>query len=164
MRIDKAVSRAIDGSSGLDVAACIYDTWSTDPGPIVINNHAMGGDPKTNVKKQLVIDYTIDGRFVHTTLNENDSLDLPTSPGTSPHIVELRERGNGELTAIPWFAGKVKINFALDKTWQHTVTAAAPVKTVEDAWDVFFPPNRGAPEKATFDPQMVFRGRGEFVA
>ncbi|MFT3786625.1 MAG: glycosyl hydrolase [Tepidisphaeraceae bacterium] len=151
VQIVKAVYQPVDGSAGKDVTDRINQAWTSDPGPMQVTNGVLGGDPKFGVEKELVVDYVVDGKPVHVAVGEGEELTLPGMPGAPSPVVELRRDADGKLKLRAWTAGDVGLTFASGKTWQHTVASAAPTTTVEGAWDVRFPPGRGAPESAKFD-------------
>jgi hypothetical protein len=150
VKIIKAVYQPVDGSSGKDVTERINNAWITNPAPLQVNNDNMGGDPKHGTVKELVVDYVVDGKPVHIVVPESDLLSLPT-PSYAPPTVELRRDEAGQLKVRAWAAGDIDLTFASGKTWHHSVASAAPVKTIDGAWEVHFPAGRGAPEKTTLD-------------
>ena len=147
LRIVKAIYQPIGGSGGKDVTDRVRRAWDSDA-ELRASNTEMGGDPKPDVVKELVIDYLIDGKPARLTLAENERFALPTVPWTTPSV-ELRRDDTGQLKARVWSAGEVDLTFSSGKTWHHTAPAAAPVKAIDGAWDIYFPKGRGAPAKTT---------------
>jgi hypothetical protein len=150
VKILKAVYQPVDGSPGEDVTERVNSAWLTNPAPMKINNDAMGGDPKFGTVKELVVDYVVDGKPVHVVVPESEPLTLPTANYLMPSV-ELRRDETGPLKVRAWSAGDIDLTFASGRTWHHSVKAAAPVKTIEGAWDLHFPAGRGAPEKTKLD-------------
>lgn len=150
VKIVKAIYQPVGESGGNDVTERINAAWIGSPAPLPINNDAMGGDPKHGTVKELIVDYLVDGKPVHVVVLENEFLTLPAAASTPPGV-ELRRDEAGQLKLLAWAAGDVDVTFASGKTWHHAVATAAPIKTIEGAWELRFPKGRGAPEKATLD-------------
>ena len=151
LQMVKAIYQGVDGSNGRDVTNRVRRSLANDAEPLHVTNGAMGGDPKPGTVKQLVVDYLSDGKPVHDVVVEDQEFALPAAPAAPEPGVVLRRDEAGALKVRAWSAGDIDLTFATGKTWHRTVASAAPVTTIEGAWEVRFPPHRGAPDKTTLD-------------
>jgi hypothetical protein len=116
----------------------------------------LAGDPTPLVVKELRVDYTLDGRPYSRTVGENDTLILPDGNEAGlaaaegpPSELEIAKPGHPVL--IAWEPGAYRATTASGKHLQAEVTALPPAVEIAGPWELRFPPNLGAPERATFD-------------
>lgn len=148
IKIVKARYEAADGR-GVDVTAKVAQMVNDGATEIEATNGNFG-DPIYNVVKQLVIEYTVDGKPFKKTVGENDVLVLVLSPAVATGIdYTLAAKGSGvELTA--WKSGAYRWH-RTDGTRGETAVNQAPKPLDLSAnWKVTFPPNWGAPASAQF--------------
>ena len=151
--IRKAIYRANDGFASKDVTAHVQGLVSKD-GILntVASNDALGGDPAVLHLKHLVVEYTLNGKDATETFPENAPVVIPANALTKPDYDVTAIDGGIVLTA--WEDGILAITDARGKF--HCLTASNVPKpiAVNGPWEVSFPPNLGAPEKATF-PELI---------
>ena len=160
VEIVKAVYQPVGKAGGKDVTERVRQAWKDDAEPLRVDNGTMGGDPLFRTVKELVVDYRLDGKPVHTVVSEGEVFALPIASWATPGV-ELRRDDAGRLKVRPWAAGEIDLTFASGKTWHHAVAMAAPVHAIDGAWDVYFPAGRGAPEKTTLDSLVSWTTQAE---
>jgi hypothetical protein len=122
----------------------------------VIAGNNIAGDPAPMVVKQLHVEYLLDGRLYAKTYAENQSIDLPdgTEAGfdtTLQAMADLSLSADGTPTLTAWQPGTYEAFTAGGKVLRAQVAQVQPPIEIAGPWEVRFPPNWGAPEKATFD-------------
>jgi hypothetical protein len=79
LEIRHAVYTATDGAGEMDVTAKISELLH-DGQPVIASNDLLGRDPAVNHKKELRVDFMLDGKPRHATVHENETLALqPTT-------------------------------------------------------------------------------------
>jgi len=126
---------------------------------LVRADNALAGDPAQYVVKQLRVQYTLDGQAYEKTVGENSFLSLPDyteatakAHETSPAEVAIAPTGKPVLTA--WAPGSYEATTASGARLEAQVGALPKPVSIDGPWDVSFPPNLGAPEKAVF-PKLI---------
>jgi hypothetical protein len=158
LEIQHAVYTAIDGAGEMDVTAKLSELWR-DGQPIVANNDVLGRDPAANHKKELRVDYMLDGKPVHVAVHEGETLTLPATMtiGQSPQW-EVGIAADGSPVAKAWGNGQVELRTADGKVL-HADAADLPASLeVSGAWTVSFPPDWGAPPSVTLDELISWTG------
>ena len=120
---------------------------------VLADNILAGGDPAYNVVKELRVDYSYKGQPKQARASENQLLILPQE---SERMVpmpayELSAKPDGGLEILAWKPGAFEIATASGKTMKAEVASVPPAFEIAGAWDLTFPPKRGAPEKVTLD-------------
>ena len=113
----------------------------------------MGGDPTPMRYKQLVIDYTFDGKPFHAVYAENSEVSIPASVTATP-TYELHPV-DGKLALIAWANGMLAVKTLNGEQKIAIENLPAPI-AIDGPWDVTFPPNLGAPASAVFPKLMSY--------
>ena len=150
LKIQHAVYTATDGAGEMDVTAKISELVREGQS-VAASNDLLGRDPAANHKKQLRVDYTLDGKPGHTTVPENETLTLPGMTGFGPAPQwEINAAGPSPTVKV-WGNGQVTLQMAGGKVL-HAEAAALPVpQEISGDWNLKFPPNWGAPPSVTLD-------------
>ena len=151
--IKKATYAANDGFASKDVTARVKSLIS-EGGTLnfTASNTELGGDPAFNHLKHLDIEYTLNGKDVKTTFPENGLVQIPAGIIGKPDYDVIGHDGTVTLTA--WEDGVLAVTDAKGKMSFITAIGVPKPIAIDGAWEVSFPPNLGAPEKATF-PELI---------
>lgn len=150
IEIRKAMYEAIDGAGGADVTAKVADLVAMGETSIPATN-ANFGDPTYQHRKRLRVEYTLDGKPLTRTADENDTLELgtPGGPDLPPTYTLATLAGKLELHAFR--TGAYKFDRSEGKsTNKEVMSIPAPVE-ITGPWTLRFPPKLGAPPTAKFD-------------
>lgn len=141
--------------SAVDVTAKLAGLVQDNELSVVAGNE-LAGDPAPFVVKQMRVDYTLGGKDYSTTVGENATLVLPQ--GTEdvlgaqiPPPPGLSAAADGTVTVVAWEPGVYEGTTAGGKKVRAEVPAVRPPMLVTGPWNVTFPPNWGAPDRATFE-------------
>lgn len=120
------------------------------------------GDPAPMEKKQLRLDYTLNGAPAHAAFKEGEEIQIPATvtraePGNSKLV--HTDAGKTELQA--WTGGNYQMQTSSGKTFPAHIDDLPPVLKLDGPWQVNFPPDRGAPPQATFDHLVSWSERPE---
>ena len=155
LEIQKASYEAIDGTGSLDVTPLLSKLAEKGSINLVINNDNMGKDPTKDHKKQLKVNYTVNGKPASVTLAENQTLILPgeNNIGMMP-IWQVSTCPKGQ----PIVKTSENAGFLLTTADGRTLTASAwdipaPLDISKD-WTLKFPANWGAPESIAW-PNLI---------
>lgn len=123
-------------------------------GRLVIRvGNEIAGDPAPNIRKQLCVEYTVDGMPGELTLGENALLELPLSQAPAWQPGELA-MADGQLRLVAWDKGDFQVRFA-DGTSRQLTAAAPPAEVaLPGPWTLRFPPELGAPAEASL-PKLI---------
>src|SRR5262249_38653399 len=137
----------VDGAGGADVTAKVQEMVSGGQTDIPATN-ALFGDPTPQHYKRLRVVYTLGGKRIERTVDENETLFLGGAINdTVPPEYEVIGRGDGAALRA-WTAGTYEAKTTEGKTMR--ITAEAPKSfTLSNAWTLRFPPNLGAPPQVT---------------
>jgi len=118
----------------------------------VTASNELGGDPANLIRKQMRVDYTLDGQSRSRTIQENAMLELPegiASQGFPAADVECSD--DGALSLVAWLPGTYEL--ATSSGRKRAVEVADVPEPAEAAgpWDLAFPPGRGAPASVALD-------------
>jgi hypothetical protein len=149
IEIRKATYEATDGTGGADVtekvAAMVHAGETTIPA-----NNALFGDPTYLHVKRLRVEYTLDGKPVSRTAEENGALELVAPGPDAPAAANLAWGAKGpELLAFQ--EGVYEFHTARNKTSSVTVKQLPAPLDIRGPWKLRFPPGRGAPPSVTLD-------------
>ena len=135
----------------MDVTAKIAEL-ARDGQPIVASNDLLGRDPAVNHRKELRVDYLLDGKPGHATAHENETLTLPlpATAGQAPQW-EIRIAADGTPVVTAWGDGQVELRTADGKSVARGCGGLARPQEISGAWQLNFPPNWGAPPSVTLD-------------
>ena len=145
LEIQHAVYTASDGGGEMDVTGKLSELASEGQLIIVASNDALGRDPSYNHEKELRVDYTLDGKPGHATVQENETLTLPATAAVGQAPQWEPSATGGSPTAKVWGNGRIEWRTAGGKTF-HADMADLPVpQEIAGEWNLSFPPNWGAP-------------------
>jgi hypothetical protein len=150
VEIQHAVYAAADGAGETDVTEKVSALVQAGQ-PVVAGNGLTGSDPAMFHKKELRVDYTLDGQPGHATAHENETLMLSDFlTALSPHW-EAITAADGSPAIKTWDNGRFELRMS-DGKMLHATVADLPVpQAVTGTWNLSFPPNWGAPPSVTLD-------------
>jgi hypothetical protein len=102
--------------------------------------------PNNSEGKELRLEYTVEGEMYNIKIPAGDEVNLQQYVPGSRLAVEA-----GKLIWITPYTGKITATSISGKTKTAQVKAIPKPVEISGAWEVTFPPDRGAPAKATFD-------------
>lgn len=151
--IRKATYGALDSTQVMDVtdklAALVQDGMLR----AIIKNHFFGSDPASGKVKQLIVSYTLDGIDGEITVREGETLSLHSRQAAAPSGAQLVYGKQGTLELISAREGNYLVQTARGNARVKVEGTLAPI-TLDDAWEVSFPPGRGAPAQITL-PKLI---------
>lgn len=151
IEIQKAVYEAVDGAGSVDVTAKVAALVAAGETSIPANN-ANFGDPTYMHVKRLRVDYSVDGKQLTGSANENETLDLVEAAGPPPppaYLLAAAESGKSELIAFR--PDRYTLVGADGGRTVAEVSSVAPPIELNDPWALRFPPNWGAPPSVKLD-------------
>ncbi len=119
---------------------------------VVTAGNELGGDPANLVRKQMRVDYTLDGKRHSRTIQEGATLQLPegtASPGFPAAELECADDGSALLVA--WLPGTYELTSSSGRKRSVEVTHVPDPAEVAGPWDLSFPPGLGAPARVALD-------------
>ena len=155
LRIRRAVYAATDGAGEMDVTVKLSELAQQGQLTVDASNGSLGSDPAVNHKKELRVDYMLDGKPGHAVVPENDTLTLPadTPLGAAP-TWSVSLAADGSPMVKVWENGGVRLRTAKGRVLGVDVTDVPAPQTITGSWTLSFPPNWGAPGSITLD-QLV---------
>ena len=156
LEIKHAVYASIDSTNEMDVTAKLSELAKEGQVVIAASNDAMGRDPSYNHAKELRVDYSLDGKLGHATVQENDLLTLPATAaiGQAPQW-ETGMASDGLTIVKVWCNGQVEWRIAGGKNLHGGVdmgglivldfTNVPAPQEISGGWNLSFPPHWGAP-------------------
>jgi len=110
-------------------------------------SNAIAGDPANLIRKQMRVDYTLDGHPGNVTVDENSVVRLPPSDEMSepPPTHNLAVGADGKPVLTVWNQGEYTLTGADGKATKVAVDQVPPAIPLSGPWDVTFPPHLGAP-------------------
>jgi hypothetical protein len=152
LEIQHATYAAIDGAGAADVTAKLSRMAQDGQLVVVANNDLPGRDPAENHKKELRVDYTLDGKSVHATAPEGETLTLPGTASIGQASQWDMSATNGALPVIKlWSDGQVELHTASGSVLRAAANDLSAPQEVAGAWELKFPPNWGAPASVTLE-------------
>ncbi len=119
---------------------------------IVQASNAIAGDPAPFVVKQLRVDYIIDGEERTEIVREGEMLEIPKSAGLLAKFpADLRVNEKGQFELVAWQSGVYELRTRSGKRRSVTVKSVPEPLSLDENWEVRFPPNWGAPEVVKFE-------------
>jgi hypothetical protein len=151
LRVQHAVYAGVDGGAEMDVTKKVLTLVNVDR-PVVANNDLTGRDPAPNHKKELRVDYTLDGRPGQASVHEGETLMLPgeSTIGLAPQW-QVITASDGSLGMKVWDNGRFELRMAGGKILHATARDIPDPQPVTGPWNLSFPPNWGAPPSVTLD-------------
>jgi len=151
IEISKAVYEAVDGAGGADVTAKVAALVKAGETSIPADN-ATFGDPAYLHVKRLRVEYTVDGRPLTRSVEENGTLELLDSgdPSAMPQYRLVRSvRGKLELHAFQ--PGVYEFRTAAGRQKRAEVASVPNPVEIGGGWTLRFPPGWGAPASVQLD-------------
>jgi hypothetical protein len=142
---------ATDGAGGVDVTDKVRAAVDGGSLNIAATNDNFG-DPTLDHVKRLRVQYRLDGKAMEASVGENGTLEIGAQGATvafPPY--EWLPDGNGGAQIVAWQPGIFTLQSAKGRRVESSVLQTSAPQDVSGAWNLTFPPNWGAPEKATFD-------------
>jgi hypothetical protein len=150
LEIQHAVYTASDGGGGMDVTAKLSELARDGQIAVVANNDVLGRDPAVNHKKELRVDYAFDGKPIHATVQENETLTLSATAAVNQAPQwQTSVAADGSPTAKVWRNGQIEWRTASGKTSHAGTTDLPAPQEMPGEWNLSFPPNWGAPPSVT---------------
>jgi hypothetical protein len=152
LTIQRATYGAVDGAAAMDVTAKISELARGGQLIVIANNDAFGRDPANQHRKELRVDYTLDGKPGHATVPENETLTLPAiadigqAPSWEPGVTPA-----GATFVRMWNIGQVELRTAAGTILRASALGLPAPREISGAWKLSFPPNWGAPPSLTLD-------------
>jgi hypothetical protein len=151
LQIKKATYETTDDAGAKDVTELVKQLEVNGTLSIEATNDVLGGDPFSMHPKQLVVDYSLDGKDATATVSENGHLELPDGgPSQSPEPFDLR-RTSAQTELFAHYPGTFDTVSASGKTAKITATDVPAPTIITTPWTLKFPPNWGAPAQITLD-------------
>jgi hypothetical protein len=150
IEITQATYEAEDGGGSMDVTGQMVELIGQGETEITASNARFGHDPAPNHAKRLRVNYTLDGKPQTQTVGENALLRLPEMPGgPGPAWSISSEAGRTWLTTST--NGSFEFRTAEGKLLRIAVSPVPAPISLNDSWDLTFPPNWGAPPEVKLD-------------
>lgn len=152
LEIQRALYIATDGAGVMDVTGKIFELARAGESSIAVNNDTFGREPAQNRKKELRVDYRLDGRLGHATVPEGETFSLPVTVGSGPAPQwETRQDAHGSPVVKVWSNGRVELRMA-GGTVLHAAASKLPEpQEISGAWKINFPPGWGAPPSVALE-------------
>ncbi len=161
LEIKRAVYEAVDGAGGADVTEILRSYIKEGRIFINVNNTTMGGDPTPLHYKRLVVEYTLDGKSYTIVVPENEDLQIPSlEVGGFPTWEAARKDGKVEL--IAFVPGTYEYTKADGKKGKVQVSSLPGPVEIGGPWEVYFPPNWGAPERIVLERLISWTEHEDF--
>jgi hypothetical protein len=143
--IQKAVYEAVDGAGGADVTAKVAALVAAGELSIPANN-ATFGDPTFLHVKRLRVEFTLDGKPMTASAEENEVLELvreKAAEARPAYTIMAGADGSRELRAFT--PGAYQLRSASGATRTVDVPAVPPPVVLDGPWSLRFPAGQGAP-------------------
>jgi hypothetical protein len=118
---------------------------------IVRATNEIAGDPAPLVVKKMRIDYKWNNEPQTIIVNENDLVEIPKGIVGKAPDVKLSTTPQGKLELLAFASGNYEIETTTKKKVKVEIASVPKPIEVEGSWEVHFPPNWGAPERAVFE-------------
>ena len=154
LEIKHAVYEATDGTGSADVTEKLRALVNAGETSIAATN-ANFGDPTYMHVKRLRVEYSIGGKPVSATVEENGTLELaeaaaPPQP-VGPPTVRLRQSQPDKFELLTLLPGAYEFQSAAGKTSKLTVKPGPAPLEIAGPWTLRFPPNWNAPAELTLE-------------
>lgn len=151
IEVQKAIYEAIDGAGGVDVTEKVAALAKSGETSIPATN-GLFGDPTYNHRKRLRVEYTVAGRPLAQSVEENGLLELVAVSGMTglpPYRFERDDDGRLQLTAFE--AGAFVVRKSAGSTARVNVESPAAPVEVSGPWKVRMPRTGDADVLAVFE-------------
>jgi hypothetical protein len=141
------------GDETVDVAAKLNSLVKDGALTVTVNKVLAGQAPVPAKPKELRVEYLYNGRWNIAFMPEGQLLELPGAyeAGTAAAAYELGWSAAGEVELRASVPGHYEFTWSDGRVVHTRVDRVAPPCEVTGAWQLAFPPNLGAPARATFD-------------
>jgi hypothetical protein len=161
LEVRKAMYEAVDGAGGADVTKMVAAMVKSGQFVISANNTSFG-DPAFNHVKRLRVEFSVDGKALTSTVEENGTLELlefPSGGAPAPYTVAASAAGGMELRAFR--AGTYEFQTAKGRTVKAEIKQGPKPIEIGGPWTVTFPPQWGAPASITLDKLISWTEHAE---
>jgi hypothetical protein len=152
LEIEHAIYTATDGAGEMDVTAKLSGMVRDGQLAVRVGHDAFGGDPAIMHAKELRVDYLLDDKPGHTTVNESEMLTLPADTTVdSASQWEASMTADGSPVVKAWGNCHVELKTADGGILQVYATNLPAPRELTGAWQLNFPANWGAPPSVTLE-------------
>jgi hypothetical protein len=151
IEVRKATYAAVDGAGGADVTAKVAALVAAGELAIPASNGTFG-DPATMHVKRLTVEFTLDGKPMTASADENEVLELAheSAVETRPACV-LAADPSGAVELRAFEPGLYQLRSASKVEHNVSVSALPPPVTLDGPWSLRFPPGWGAPPEVALE-------------
>jgi hypothetical protein len=121
---------------------------------------AQGDDPAFGIVKTLVVEYGVGGKSFKISGEDPEDITLAASAG-SERVAEVHRGGTGRLWVEAWEPGRYEVKTASGRTLRCETLALPQMQEITGPWELRFPPNCGAPERATLEKLISWSEHSE---
>lgn len=152
LEIQRAVYAATDGAGQMDVTAKLSELARGGELTIQAGNDTLGNDPTPEHRKELRVDYTLDGKPGHAKVDEDETLTLGTSGASRPAPSwELNVGADGSPVVKAWNNGAIELHTAQGRVLHIDAANVPASQEITGDWNLSFPPDWGAPASVVLD-------------
>ncbi len=112
---------------------------------------AAGDDPAFGIVKTLNVEYTLNGKRLHLTGTDPETVDFVTGPMPPTAIVQILCDNKGRASLEAREPGEYELLTASSQSRRIKVEAIPPPLELSGPWEVRFDPHWGGAEHVTFD-------------
>ncbi|MFA7370250.1 MAG: glycosyl hydrolase, partial [Kiritimatiellales bacterium] len=154
LKIQKARYESADDERGVDVTGLLNDQIRDGRLKIKVINKTLGGDPVLNHRKQLRVEYVLNGQSGEKIVPENQDMELDGSVADIEQPLELISSVTGQVKLRASAPGSAELKMASGRTVKMEVRGVPKPVELSGPWELNFPPDRGAPEQVSL-PQLI---------
>ena len=121
---------------------------------------AQGDDPAFGIVKTLVVEYGVGGKSFKVSGEDPEDITL-AAPIGSERVAEVHRGGAGRLWVEAWEPGRYEVKTASGRTLHCEALALRQPQEITGQWELRFPPNCGAPERATLEKLISWSEHSE---
>jgi len=154
LTIKSARYESLDTPQGADVTAKLSGMISGGTLKLVVANRVLDCEPAPMHKKQLRVEYVLNGEPMEKTVQENDTLEISQPAASGPPPLELVSNADGRVSLIASVPGGVELKTSAGKTVKLEAGNIPKPLKVSGPWELNFPLNWGAPAKVIL-PELI---------
>jgi len=121
---------------------------------------AQGDDPAFGIVKTLIVEYSIDGKSFTVSGEDPEDITLAVSAG-SERVAAVHRGEDGRPWVEAWEPGRYELKTASGRTLRCETLALPQPQEITGPWELRFPPNCGAPERATLEKLISWSEHSE---
>jgi hypothetical protein len=121
---------------------------------------AQGDDPASGIVKTLIVEYSIGGKSFTVSGEDPEDITLAASAG-SDRAAEVHRGVDGRLWVEAWEPGRYELRTASGRTLRCETLALPKPQEITGPWELHFPPDCGAPERATLEKLISWSEHSE---